>query len=289
MTTTPTLKKKRPDTYCLICKDVEEANKELILYHAGESGLVGCEETENQLKLFFTQKEEAQITLLHLKKNQLNSVFQIDAIPYEDWNKTWRESVKPVKVSPSIWIGPEWAPPTLQPNELWLKIEPQMAFGTGHHPSTQLPCQALELIQPQLQNKRFMDVGAGSGILCFAANLLGAKSTLGVEGDDDCFDNLILNTQLNNPKPPPQFILGLTDCLKEKPIVDVLSINMIRTLSMPLIASCYHWLSEQGICIWSGILVEEREKIMTYLQNKPWDLIHEFQGGEWWCGVLKKR
>ena len=58
-------------------------------------------------------------------------------------------------------------------NDLLVRLEPGMAFGTGLHPTTRLCVAALEeWVQP---GDSFLDVGTGSGVLSIVAAKLGAR------------------------------------------------------------------------------------------------------------------
>lgn len=79
------------------------------------------------------------------------------------------------------WLGPDSMDPPPGPDEILLRLDPGMAFGTGLHPSTQLCLAALaRRLRP---DDSVLDLGTGSGILAIAARLLGAGRVLGVDID----------------------------------------------------------------------------------------------------------
>jgi ribosomal protein L11 methyltransferase len=55
------------------------------------------------------------------------------------------------------------------PNRIGIEIEAALAFGTGHHGSTQGCLAALERIAKTTRPKYILDIGAGSGVLAIAA------------------------------------------------------------------------------------------------------------------------
>ena len=97
-----------------------------------------------------------------------------------NWLEAYYKNLKPIFLKRLI-IAPTHC--TVSSNEgrrvLWLN--PGMAFGTGHHETTKLALEALEAID--LEDKCVLDVGSGSGILVIAADLLGAKNSLGIDND----------------------------------------------------------------------------------------------------------
>ena len=78
-------------------------------------------------------------------------------------------------------IVPTWR--TYEPldDDIVISLDPGMAFGTGHHPTTRMCLELLErYVRP---GDRILDLGCGSGILSIAAAKLGASDVLGFEID----------------------------------------------------------------------------------------------------------
>ena len=68
-----------------------------------------------------------------------------------------------------------------QKDDVVITLDPGMAFGTGHHPTTRM---CLELLERHVEpGDRVLDLGCGSGILSIAAVKLGASKVLGLEID----------------------------------------------------------------------------------------------------------
>ncbi len=69
-----------------------------------------------------------------------------------------------------------------------LSFPPQLAFGTGAHPTTanclRLLCDYAKLARRENREWDFFDLGAGSGILAVAAKKLGARKVVALEIDE---------------------------------------------------------------------------------------------------------
>ena len=60
-------------------------------------------------------------------------------------------------------------------------LDPGMAFGTGHHPTTRMSMELLEEVVHV--GDKVLDLGCGSGILSITAAKLGAANCVGIEVD----------------------------------------------------------------------------------------------------------
>ena len=106
--------------------------------------------------------------------------------PDADWSEQWREAWEPLLVGQRLYVAPEWRDDPTPPGRVRLVIRPAQASGTGYHPPTRLALEALEVVVEP--GTALLDVGTGSGILCRAALLLGARLTIGCDIDARCLD-----------------------------------------------------------------------------------------------------
>jgi len=112
-----------------------------------------------------------------------------------DWSETWKANYQPIRLGRRLVIVPAWLDPPLNREEVAVRLEPGMAFGTGTHPTTHL---CLELLEEVLQpGQSVIDLGCGSGILAIAAARLGAGSVLAVDIDPEAVRTARLNAAAN--------------------------------------------------------------------------------------------
>jgi ribosomal protein L11 methyltransferase len=105
-------------------------------------------------------------------------VLELDGV---NWAEAWKSHFSLLRVGRNLIIKPPWIPYTPSKADLVIELDPGMAFGTGHHPTTRMCLEALEdLVRP---GTRVLDVGTGSSILSIAAAKLGAASVLGLDID----------------------------------------------------------------------------------------------------------
>ncbi len=104
-----------------------------------------------------------------------------EVLSEEDWAHARKAHYRPLRVGRRFVVKPSWeawppadAPEAARVDDLVIELDPQMAFGTGTHETTQLCLEALErYLAP---GERVADLGCGSGILAIGAALLGASA-----------------------------------------------------------------------------------------------------------------
>ena len=123
------------------------------------------EANKTAIEALFATEEKAELT-------------GIEACPDENWNATW-EAEHPVQELP-----------------LGIRIIPHCAFGAGYHETTSMMIEAL--MANDMQGKRVLDHGTGTGVLAIFAKRLGAASVIAMDIDDKSVQNAQENAALNN-------------------------------------------------------------------------------------------
>jgi ribosomal protein L11 methyltransferase len=214
----------------------------------------------------------------------------IAVVKDRDWNAAWKKAMRPVAVAEGIWVSPAWLPPQRRPQDKWIKIEPKMAFGTGHHETTRCAIAALCSIKDRLGPRpRVLDIGTGSGILCFVADCLGAGLMVGIDCDPVCAGNLAENRDANKSNSTVAFCIGTIDVLKRQDFFDCVVMNMISQDALPLLGRIFGLLKKEGHLIWAGLLLEERKFIIKQATGYGFHLLNQGRENEWWCATFMKR
>jgi ribosomal protein L11 methyltransferase len=100
----------------------------------------------------------------------------------QDWTRAWMDAFQPMQFGKRLWIYPWNIEPPPDPDNVIVRLDPGLAFGTGTHPTTALCLAWLDSLD--LHKKSVIDFGCGSGILAIAALKLGAARVIGVDNDD---------------------------------------------------------------------------------------------------------
>lgn len=98
-----------------------------------------------------------------------------------DWEEAWKAHFTLLHIGARLVVKPSWAEYEPAPGEAVVELDPGMAFGTGHHPTTHGCLEALE--EAVTPGARLLDLGTGSGILSIAAVRLGASTAMALDVD----------------------------------------------------------------------------------------------------------
>ena len=78
-------------------------------------------------------------------------------IEEEDWESSWKEFFHPLRIGKRIVVCPTWRKFSSGIDDVLVLLDPGMAFGTGHHPTTRM---CLELIERIVEGgERVIDLG----------------------------------------------------------------------------------------------------------------------------------
>ena len=238
--------------------------------------------------IFYFQNENDAKTAAKSFTEILSIDSTVEFVENQDWNAKWKESMEPAQIADGVWVSPTWLEPPAKGRSAWIKIEPKMAFGTGHHETTRLAAQEIINRKNEIKGKSVLDIGTGSGILCFTANLAGAALSLGVEIDSCCLENLAENLRDNPPshKSKVNFLIGELSSIKESSAFDAVIMNMLYSESVPLLGQVKSLTKKGSLLIWSGILVEEQNDVIKEAQRYGFKLDNCQTENEWWRGTF---
>lgn len=144
---------------------------ELVSYLLFEGGALAVGEHEAgsdvELHAGFPSHESAEA----MRSTLGDRAVRIDSVE-ATWVETQQAGFSPLVVDPWRIRAPWHSPPAPEDALIDTVIDPGAAFGHGRHPTTRLMLEAMSTLD--LEGRRVLDVGTGTGVLAIAAALVGA-------------------------------------------------------------------------------------------------------------------
>ncbi len=172
----------------------------------------------------------------------------------KDWNSEWEQHYfKPIVIAGKCVVHSSFHTDVPEA-PIDIVIDPKMAFGTGHHSTTNLMMSYLLDMNPE--NKSLIDMGAGTGILSILAHKLGFKKVTGIEIDSVAWENGVENCRLNDAS-EITMLLGDASVLPEVEQSDALLANINRNIILNDIMHYADALKDGGDMFLSGFYSED--------------------------------
>jgi len=232
----------------------KEPISEILIAELGNVGFESFVETENGVTAYIQKTDwnaEILADVFVLNSDEFSIEYNLNEVPQTNWNAEWEKNFEPIQVDDLVSIR---APFHENPNLKYdIVIEPKMSFGTGHHETTHMMVQ--HLLQLDLENKKVLDMGCGTGILAIFAEMKGAKPLDAIDIDNWCYENSVENVTRNNCENISVYEGDATLLVDKKYDVIIANINRnILLMDMKVYTNC---LQEGGILLLSGFYKQD--------------------------------
>ena len=190
----------------------------------------------------------------------------IQEVADQDWVRLTQSQFAPVPITDTFWIVPTWHEVPAQATTA-LRLDPGLAFGTGTHPTTRMCLKWIAGHAGELQGRRVLDYGCGSGILAIGAALFGAAQVDAVDIDPAAVDSTEANAAANlahlaDAQGRTPINAGLPDLIGESQgSYPVVLANILATplkLLSPLLAG---HVAPGGHLVLAGILARQEQEL----------------------------
>jgi ribosomal protein L11 methyltransferase len=263
---------------------VPEESREAVTYKLTEMGSTGFFEKTVNIAAYF--KGTSDITLLCDELEQFRDVlrssgldpdfsYEYTLLPEQDWNEEWKKSFTPINVGDNLTIIPSWL--TDDSGRTSIIIDPGMAFGTGHHETTQ---RCLTIIEKLSEGGRisFLDVGTGTGILAIGAAKLGLGPVTAVDIDPLAVDLAQRNAGINK-------LDGITisegGIEKVNGSFDIIMANLISELLIRISHEIARHVNPGGTVILSGMITGQENGVINAMGKAGLALEEKFVDDKW--------
>ncbi|MCB1334118.1 MAG: 50S ribosomal protein L11 methyltransferase [Roseivivax sp.] len=238
---------------------------------------------------FLAPPDEIGLALLSAAYNA--NPFVISEVPDTDWVDKVRRELTPVEAGRFFVYGSHDADKVPAGSEPLL-IEAAMAFGTGHHGTTQGCLMALDRLANQgFVGRNVADVGCGTAVLAMAAARIWADPVIASDIDPVAVDVAEANCEANG-------LAGKVTCveaagfdhpeLHARAPYDLVFANILKAPLIDLAPSMAMHLAPGGYAILSGLLTRQADEVIEAYARVGNNLVQKDVIGDWVTLTLQR-
>jgi len=247
-----------------------------------EQELLERDRTHSLIHVYIKQEKDAlecvEFIKARLDAEGIEYETSIVGVNEEDWANNWKQYYHTQRIGRRIVVTPSWEEYTPTGDDVQMRLDPGMAFGTGTHDTTRLCLELLEeCVTPAT---RILDVGTGSGILSVGGVLLGAPSALGVDIDPVAVKVANENAEINEVSDKTEFVCGdLTDKVHGQ--FEIVTANIVADIIIRLLSTVKNYLLKGGVLIVSGIIDTRADEVENACHEAGFTTEKRLEHGGW--------
>ncbi len=226
--------------------------------------------------------ERTERALWHLQAFGLRPVgeLQVRQVDETDWTEGWKAGYTPQRIGRVV-IVPSWLePPHGEADDIVLRLDPGMAFGTGLHPTTRGCLALLQEVGPMPSH--VLDVGSGSGILSLAALRMGAERAVCYDTDPVAVEATQRNAVANGLEGRLDVRRGsLPAVLSDRAPFALVLANLVAAVLVELAESLAAHVADRGTLLASGIIRARAAEVGDALSAAGFVERSRLDDGEW--------
>jgi ribosomal protein L11 methyltransferase len=238
------------EDYAIATQEIDEARG------IWEASIYGMQEQEAEITERFSALIAASFPALELER---------ETLPDIDWIAKSLEGLKPVRAGRFLVHGSHDRD-KVKPGDIGILIDAGQAFGTGHHGTT---AGCLNMIGDVLKSRRVtnaLDLGTGSGVLAIATHLMARIPVVATDIDPVATRVARDNARINGVASGIAFATAPGfhhPIFRDHGPFDLIIANILARPLMKLAPSLVRHLADNGTVVLSGILAEQRWKVIA--------------------------
>lgn len=247
------------------------------------------EPTETGLIVYAPKKciNPEELNVIKTKLEGLATVkWSESIIKTENWNAKWESDYEPVNVEGRVMVRAPFH--SASKSGLDIVIAPHMSFGTGHHDTTWLMLRTLSDLE--VEGKRVLDMGCGTGVLAITALKLAAAYVLAIDIEEGAYKNTLENAALNHFEKDDRLFVKCGDAavLKQQQPYDIILANINRNVLLRDLEIYNTVLIDGGRVVLSGFFKGDVPVLQEAIENVGWEIIEIAESDGWACILCGK-
>ena len=255
-----------------------------------DESILKADKTKAKISIFVPEEKNLSeyIAFIDAKLASLSIQFdkEIEGMEEENWADSWKKYFKPIKLG-KVTIVPAWEDYNAKDEEVIIRIDPGMAFGTGTHETTRLVMKIMQDVV--VGGEQVLDVGCGSGILAITASKLGAKSCNAYDIDPVAVKVAKENASIAGCD---NITVGTSDLLagvEKKPGgYDLCVANIVADIIIRMLPDIHVYLSPCAPIILSGIVAEREDDIKRAAASHGYSVVRIERENDWVAMMIKR-
>ena len=256
-----------------------EHYRDLLIYELNSFNGASFWETDDGINVYFQEQEfqRNKVSRLLNGYHNLDSgiAYNISVLPDINWNKEWESNYSPVVINDKYLIRAPFHPD--DEDMTTIVINPQMAFGTGHHQTTEMMIQLADSLE--MKGKKVLDFGTGTGILALVAENKGAAEILAIDNDEQAVKSAATNLLLNKTERISLLTASIEDI--DESDFDLIMANITRNILLENSIIIVKKIKIFGHLIISGFLREDVDFIESEFTKKGMKVMNKLYKDKW--------
>lgn len=232
------------------------------------------------------EKYDARLLRLALSELDFKISFLAKLIPQEDWNKSWESEFEPIVVEGKVTVR---APrhKGLPRTRFNLVIEPNNAFGTGHHETTFMVIQAMLRHEDEIRGQVVMDMGCGTGVLGILAAKMHAAHVYAIDISPQAAQSAYDNARINRVGKHIECYCGDASLLQAGKYGALLA-NIHRNIIITDLRTYARSLRRGGLLVCSGFYTSDSPAVIQEASLQGIELLESTSKENWACLTFRK-
>lgn len=242
---------------------------------ASISVFIPCEKSPTEAMAFIHDR---------MSDSGIEGKIEVIGVNEDDWANAWKAYYKPIRIGKHMVIVPAWEKFEPKEDDIVVRMDPGMAFGTGTHETTRL---VIELLEKYVKKgDRMLDVGTGSGILAICASKLGARECKAYD-----IDPVAVRVARENVKDSglSNITCDVSDLLRGVDrtggTYDIITANIVADIIIRMSPDIGELMHDGTILVTSGIITERRDEVVDALMKNGLEIV-EVREDNGWCAVV---